>query len=181
MTAAPAPAKGPIKRSPELQPLAREHHRALIVALRARSVLAGRAFAGPVVEFDALVAEVREHFDTTLASHAAIEDRLLGPELCRAHGLDAAAAERMVDEHRRLVACLGRAEDVSADADGRRAALGEYSELLERHVRFEDREYFGLLERALPADVLAEIGAALASYESDKAGAATCAPAGLPR
>lgn len=158
----------PIQRSEELAPLSREHHRMLLVAHRLRHVLAGREFAGPVVDASGLRAEVEALFTEIIEGHAAIEDELLGAELVARLDIADADAARMTREHGELDELRRAAARAQAEGDeaALRDALARFSELLEAHVRFEDRELFGAFERGLPAEELARIGRRLADYEA---------------
>ena len=129
-----------MKRSPELTPLSREHHTALARALGLRR-------AEPDTVADA-VAAFREFFATKGERHFAKEEELLLPALGPG---DEALADRLRAEHaevRRLAAELG--DDV--------AAARELGELLNDHVRFEERELFPHLEATLDPARLEEIG-----------------------
>jgi len=134
-----------MKRSPELAPLSRDHHVALEHALRLRRATESEVAAVVAGFLAFLLGPGRSHF--------AREEALLAPEVPEAR---ADLAQRMLDEH---VEILRRAEDLGqaprvADAH----ALGE---LLTRHVRFEEREVFPLLEAHLPADRIRAIGRGL--------------------
>ena len=131
-----------MRRTAELAPLSRDHHVALEHALRLRR--ASEDDVGAVVAgfLAFLVDDGRAHF--------AQEESLLAPHVPDDH---ADLARRMHAEHEEI---LRRAE-----ALGRRpvvASARELGELLSRHVRFEERELFPLLERRLPGPRLLELG-----------------------
>lgn len=134
-----------MRRSPELTPLSRDHHVALDHALRLRR--AGEDDLAEVVSgfLAFLVGPGREHF--------AQEEELLAPAVPSAR---AGLARRMLAEHREI---LARAERLGEDPCVAEAhALGE---LLTRHVRFEERELFPLLEDQVPAERMRDIARAL--------------------
>ena len=132
-----------MKRARALAPLSRDHHVALEHALRLRRVKSPE-LALVVARFRAfLVADGRRHF--------AQEEELLGP------ALPAAAAERLRAEHTEILRRAAGLEE-TPDVDAAHA-LGE---LLARHVRYEERELFPLLEAQLSAAELAELGERLA-------------------
>jgi len=126
-----------MKRAPFLQQLSREHHQALVLALR----IAKAADAGTV---SALQASIPEFFRNHLAAHFAAEETDLLPTLSDA-GLPG-LVERTLDEHRQLHALVRRIEagDAGAQAD--------FASLLRTHVQFEERELFPALELALAND-----------------------------
>ena len=80
-----------MKRSPELAPLSRDHHKALEVALRLRRATAGN------------VDEASEHFLAFWGQqgerHFAIEEQLVLPALSEDDAGWAQAARRVRDEH----------------------------------------------------------------------------------
>ncbi len=140
-----------MKRSPALTPLSHDHHGALYVALqlkRAEDVSAGGAFA----EF--IAGEGERHFRE--------EESVLLPGWAAADPeADGGMAARVAAEHLELRSA------------GRRLAAGELGvddlrrmgELLEAHVRFEERELFPLIEARLGDEALSALGAELAAFE----------------
>ena len=134
-----------MRRSPELAPLSRDHHVALEHALRLRRASEDDVAAVVAALLAFLVGPGRSHF--------AQEEELLAPEVPTGR---ADLAQRMLDEH---VEILHRAERLGRDpcVTGARA-LGE---LLTRHVRFEERELFPLLEAQVPAERMRDIARAL--------------------
>ncbi len=141
-----------MKRSPELTPLSHEHHQALFVALQLKRAEDGSAFAA-----------FREFLDGEGGTHIGIEESILLPGWLAADpGADREAAARVLDEHLELRAArlrLGSGEPAAAELH----ALGE---LLERHIRFEERELFPAIEAALGDQDLAELGARIAAAEA---------------
>jgi len=157
---------GPIRRAPELQPLSRDHHTALLVAHRLLKGLEGRPFAGPLVGWEDLVREAlafdRDHF----RAHAEAEERCLVPRLRASAGVDGAAVDRLIADHATLRERLNDATDPNLGDAERRKALTDYAGCLEAHVRFEERELFPAAERALAENDLVALGAELAAYEA---------------
>jgi hypothetical protein len=118
-----------MKRSPELAALSHDHHHALDVARRLR-----RASDEDLGE---VVAYLDEFWRTQGAEHFAQEERALVPGLVDSDAWRDGVA-RMLAEHETIRAGVATVEDVDAAH-----ALGD---LLHDHVRFEERELFGLLE-----------------------------------
>jgi hypothetical protein len=131
-----------VQRTPALVALSRDHHVALAHALRLRR--AHDADVAVVVAcFLAFLVEAGER-------HFAEEEQVLLPLV----PADAdAARRRVVDDHAEIL----RPARELGEAPVAPAAC-ELGELLAGHVRFEERELFPLLERRLPADVLADVG-----------------------
>jgi hypothetical protein len=127
-----------MKRSAALIPLSRDHHVALELALRLKRA-------------DGDVGEVAGLYQRFLegrgGAHFATEEAVLPSAIAGDPDWDR-MCERMRDEHQRM-----RAAAIAGAEDARR--LGE---LLADHVRFEERELFVHLERALPEAALAAVG-----------------------
>ncbi len=143
-----------MKRSRELRPLSSEHHQALLVALQMRKALEGHPeAAGAPRDLPGLVALARRFEGQIFAPHAAAEEALLGDHLAGPDRL------RLAAEH---VELRGLVEHARVSAPGeQRAALAAFSDLLERHVRWEERELFPYAEAHLDAAALALIGGEL--------------------
>ncbi|HET6437296.1 MAG TPA: hemerythrin domain-containing protein [Anaeromyxobacter sp.] len=143
-----------MRRSRQLKPLSSEHHHALLVAFQLKQALAGHAeSAGAPRDLDGLVSLVRRFESQVLTNHVRAEEDVLGAFI--ASGDEA----RMRAEHsdlRRLcgVASLG-------GPAGQRAALSAFADLLERHVRWEERELFPYAEGHVDEKTLASIGGEL--------------------
>jgi hypothetical protein len=130
-----------VKRSPELAPLSRDHHVALEHALRLRRATP-EDVATVVAAFLAFVLGPGR-------SHFAQEEHLLAPAV----PTDAAELRhRMLREHEEI---LRRAESLGLEPEADEAH--ELGDLLARHVRFEERELFPLIEARLPGPRLREI------------------------
>lgn len=137
-----------MKRSPALTPLSHDHHGALFLALqlkRAEDESAGAAFA----EF--IAGEGERHFRE--------EESVLLPAWAAADPeADKAMAARLAAEHLELRAAGRRlsAEGLAVEE------LHRVGELLDAHVRFEERELFPLIESRLDDAALAAVGEQLA-------------------
>lgn len=132
-----------MKRSPQLRSLSSEHHGALVLALKARKAAA----SGDVSAF---WPALRERFAAELEPHFQAEEQTLLPAL---EGVgESALVARTLAEHREMRECLAGPADA--------ANLTRFAELLERHVRFEERELFEVAEQRLSDEEMARIGAA---------------------
>lgn len=140
-----------MKRSEALAPLSRDHHVALEAALRLRRATE-RDVAAATERFAGFWQDAgRRHFE--------IEEELLLPALPGGGPEWDDAVARVLAEHTEIRA---RAEQLWAADVGQARALGE---LLHGHVRFEERKLFPILERELPEDSLAALGAAVERAE----------------
>jgi hypothetical protein len=121
-----------MNRAPELIPLSQEHHQALFVALQLRR-------ATPAT-LDATLVALREFWAGGGAAHFEAEEAWFVPDLTDAPGWKDAVA-RMLHEHTELRARIAVVDDV--------AGAVELGERLRDHVRFEERELFGMVEATL--------------------------------
>lgn len=143
-----------IKRSLELKPLSSEHHQALLISFQLKNGLAGHGdSAGAPKDLPGLLALARRFEEAVFRPHACAEEELLGRHLAPED------MKRLTGEHAELTRLLevGR-QARSAEA---RKALAAFAELLERHVRWEERELFGACEKAMAAEDLAVVGTEL--------------------
>lgn len=136
-----------MKRAPELRALSEDHHHGLVLARKAK--LAG-ADEGSAV--DAAWAEVEARFEEALEPHFRIEETLLAPPLAAAG--ERALVERLLAEHAVLRAC------VAPGAPRTALALVRFGDLLEAHIRFEERELFETAQTRLDAATLRAIAEA---------------------
>lgn len=143
-----------MRRSRELKPLSSEHQQALLVAFQLKNGLAGHAdLAGAPRDLPGLYALARRFGDGVLAPHIKAEEELLGRHLPEE------ALRRMQSEHGELQDLLKGSR--SGDPKQQRAALIAFADLLERHVRWEERDVFDQFESATEDEVLADIGVEL--------------------
>src|SRR5512137_779309 len=140
-----------VKRSRELRPLSSEHHQALLVAFQLKKAIAGHAeTAGAPRDLDGLVALARRFEESVFLVHITAEEELLGRHLA------ASDMRRLQEEHRQLRQLLAEARSLRQGS--RRAPLAAFAELLERHVRWEERELFQHCEAHIGAEDLAVVG-----------------------
>jgi hemerythrin-like domain-containing protein len=143
-----------VKRSESLTPLSHDHHQALYQAMRLR-----RASQG---DFAEVRSGALEFWSTHGALHFRIEEELLLPAFARHADPDQEAVSRVLVDHvwiRERFAAL--TEERLGLEDAKR--LGER---LESHVRHEERVLFPLIEGALPAEELSELGREIAAAEA---------------
>lgn len=129
-----------MNRDERLRGLSSDHHHALVLARTIR-----RRYAGSSAS-DELLNEVSREFELELAPHFAIEEEILLPALEAAGECD--LVRRTRQEHSMM------REHVRAAAEGETARLLVFAELLDAHVRFEERTLFPLCEAKLEAATL---------------------------
>ena len=143
-----------MKRSAALTPLSHDHHQALFVAVQLKRAEDGSAFS-----------LFREFLGGEGGTHFEIEESILLPGWLAADpSADREGAERVLREH------------LEIRAAGQRMAAGEPSaeelhalgELLQLHVRFEERELFPTIEAGLDEAALSALGARIAAAEAGR-------------
>jgi hemerythrin-like domain-containing protein len=131
-----------VKRHPALVTLSQDHHHGLVQAKRLRA----GAEAG---DARAAARNFLRFFEGETVRHFREEEEQLFPLLADL----GEAREPLVHvllEHQRLHALAGRlAAQVEAGAPAAELMV-ELGEVLERHVRYEERQLFPLIERLLP-------------------------------
>jgi hemerythrin-like domain-containing protein len=143
-----------MKRSPELTPLSHDHHQALFVAQQLRRAETLEPPRGDFLEF------WRAHGQR----HFAIEEEILLPAWIEGDSdAEAELAARLASEHLALRAAARRVERGTVGLD----ELRELGGLLERHVRFEERVLFPLIESRLDAEATARAGREIAAAEAE--------------
>jgi len=136
-----------VNRIAELRDLSDDHHTGLVLARRCRELGRGGARLSP----EQLWERVAEAFASHLEPHFRIEEQYLLPALEEIG--EATLAKRIRDEHSSL-----RALQASQTAD--RKLVERFGELLESHIRFEEREVFEATQHLLSRDALRAIASA---------------------
>ncbi len=95
---------------------------------------------------------VEANFEAVLEPHFKIEEELMAPAL-KAHG-KAELAEQQLGEHAQIRALF------ASDSERSAANLMRFGQLLEQHVRFEERELFEFAQDAMSPEELAAIAKA---------------------
>lgn len=133
-----------MKRASELRSLSNDHHRALVIAKRAKNANSesGKTTAD-------IWQEIENYYSTELENHFRIEETYIASHL-EALG-ETELVERLYKEHQEIRSYFGPESTRSA------TDLTDFGKLLEQHVRFEERELFGVAQELLSSDALASI------------------------
>jgi hemerythrin-like domain-containing protein len=143
-----------MRRSRQLKPLSSEHHQALLVAFQLKKGLAGHGdSAGAPKDLPGLLALARRFEEQVFRAHIRAEEDVLGQYLAEAD------MRRLRSEHAEMVQHIETAR--TARQAEQRAALHEFADLLERHIRWEERELFPYAEVHVDEATLADIGGEL--------------------
>jgi len=152
-----------MKRHPALIPLSRDHHDGLVQAVRLRRAAAG----GDASARLAAAREFVEFFRNEERVHLRDEEEELFPLLLRHVQSQPAPLREARVHHVQLEGFVRTLEIAAAAGIADREALAAAGELLDAHIRLEERQLFPLIEELVPDDELARLG--LASRD------ATCA------
>lgn len=139
----------PIRRTPQLQPLSREHHDGLLFVWKIRYGLKHKTAPDLLRKFTGWY--WRQH----IRPHFFQEEKVLLRYIDAKNHL----VERMVEEHLEIKELI-----LAIDQDAERMDFIHLADLLERHIRFEEREFFPYLESHLAPEQLAEIAVGLESH-----------------
>lgn len=132
----------PIKRSEQLAPLSREHHDGLLFAWKIRQGIANHAALEQMRNYAMWF--WRNH----IKPHFYQEEKILLSYIPEDNPL----RNRLVDEHEHIRELILGLDD---EADKRTLTI--LCDLLDKHIRFEERELFVYLESHLGPDKLNEI------------------------
>ncbi|WP_246050132.1 hemerythrin domain-containing protein [Aquibacillus sediminis] len=139
-----------IKRHETLYPLSHHHHDALFLALKLRRAGTEKS----QLSVDELKNEVNQFWEPGGQQHFREEEEILLPAYAEYESIDQPEIKEMLLEHvmvRSLVRKIQQADT------GLEPIMRELGELLEAHVRKEERIIFPMVEKALPEQVLVEL------------------------
>jgi hemerythrin-like domain-containing protein len=134
-----AEASKPIKRSPELAPLSREHHEGLLAAWKIRQGLSKNIAPARIIAF------VQWFWQQHLKLHFEKEETNFPLVLSKTHSL----MRQMFEEH----AAIERNIQHLDQYEGFKK-LEQLAQLLNDHIRFEERYLFGAVEEAASEEQL---------------------------
>lgn len=112
----------------------------------------------------AAVANMYEFWEPRGRRHFEIEEELLDADLLAGDVEWSAAVARIHKDHAEIRTRVAALQDAEGAEELRQA--NELGELLDAHLRFEDREAFPLLESRADATAMAELGARIAAAEA---------------
>lgn len=130
-------------RHPSLIPLSHDHHQGLALALRCRKQALGQIKPVGRAGFEERAKEVKDFFSKNLERHFRAEEEVLFPAISSCASESQQMVEDLIKEHqqiRKQVAGLGEKKALSK-------TLFDLGDLLERHIRREERELFPIFER----------------------------------
>lgn len=132
----------PIKRSEQLAPLSREHHDGLLFAWKIKQGIDNHT---PLEKLRQYALWYWRHH---IKPHFYQEEKILLPYL----PADNPQAKRMLEEHDHIRELI-----LGLDDEPDKRTLVILADLVNHHIRFEERELFATLEEILPPEKLDEI------------------------
>lgn len=129
-------------RHPSLIPLSHDHHHGLALALRCRKQALGQIKPMGVQGLRERAEEFRDFFSQNLERHFQAEEEILFPLIRSSVPQSHALVEDLLEEHAQIRKGAGSLEGDS----GLSKILFDLGDLLERHIRCEERELFPLFE-----------------------------------
>ncbi|WP_298298047.1 hemerythrin domain-containing protein [Hydrotalea sp.] len=142
-----------IKRTEAMQPLSRQHHNGLLFCLLLKKAVAKNANIKTICDFTI-------HFwQTDLQHHFQLEETYL-MDLGNTYPVLNNGLQQMFNEHRLLQQFFQKMAIHVAYQD-----ITQLSELLEKHIRFEERALFPHIESTINSDALQRIGKGLQGEE----------------
>jgi len=139
-----------MKRHEQLQPLSRQHHNGLLMALLIKKGLAKNASLTVINDF------IVKGWEGELKDHFEMEETVLLPAL-RNKPFDPLLIEQLLTEHAQIRSLVTKAEANKNTAED----LQLFSSLLEKHIRFEEKQFFPKAEEVLSEKELFAIGSQL--------------------
>lgn len=129
----------PIKRSPQLAPLSREHHEGLLLVWK---ILQGLKYNVDPVRIQKYILW---YWESHIKPHFYQEEKILQPYFPPENEL----LKRMIAEHEQI-----REFVLRFDKGSDRNTLKNFAALINDHIRFEERQLFTYLEQILSKDQL---------------------------
>lgn len=132
-----------MRRHPSLLPLSADHHHGLALALRCRKQALGRIKPMGIQGLRERADEVKGFFSKNLERHFEAEEKILFPMMASCVPESQSLIQRLIEDHRKMRAAMRNLRG----AAGMAKILFDFGDLLEEHIRREERELFPLFER----------------------------------
>jgi len=138
-----------MKRGDELAPLSWDHHHGLVLAFRLKRGLNKNAAGTIMADY------VKQAWDKSLEPHFNKEEKFLIEALEKHSKSSDLLIRQLKRDHqffRNLIHKI-KSKDINL-----KSQLKEFAEALEKHIRFEEREFFPAVEKQVPPKQLQIIG-----------------------
>ena len=144
-------------RHPSLVPLSHDHHHGLALALRCRKQALGQIKPMGAAGLRQRAEEVLAFYRSNLVAHFRAEEEVLFPLLRSIAPQGEGLIAELAREHKRIHQAVAQLKI----GDGLAKLIFDLGDLLERHIRREERELFALFERNVTAAQAESTGAEL--------------------
>ena len=141
-------------RHPSLAPLSHDHHHGLALALRCRKQALGQLKPMGAAGLRERAREFGEFFYANLVAHFRAEEEILFPHMRTAVPGSAALVDELLGQHEQLRQAVPKLEAGS----GLAKLIFDVGDLLDRHIRKEERELFPLFEAHVDSPQAETIG-----------------------
>jgi hemerythrin-like domain-containing protein len=151
-------------RHPSLTPLSHDHHHGLALALRCRKQALGQLKPLGAQGLRLRAQEFRDFFDRQLTPHFRAEEEVLFPFIRDAVPESAALLDELLRDHhsfRQTIHKLTAGSQLSK-------LIFDVGDLLERHIRREERELFPLFEQRVESSQAEVVGEKIKSILDEK-------------
>ncbi|GIP34476.1 hemerythrin domain-containing protein [Paenibacillus sp. J2TS4] len=142
-----------LSRHEAMRPLSRHHHHALVMVLNIRKTLTNEGTAEDKA-VKALRAKLLQFWETGGQEHFREEEEILLPAYSRYAPIHQEEIIEMLMEHVQIRALIAAISDEEGDLV---VHMRKLSEVLEQHVRREERVIFPMMEAALPEEELKKL------------------------
>lgn len=142
------------KRHPSLILLSHDHHHGLALALRCRKQALGRIKPLGAPGLEERAGEVKEFFLSNLERHFRAEEEILFPIILSWAPEGRTTIEDLLREHGQIREQVERLEEKTTLSK----ALFDFGDLLERHIRREERELFPIFENQVAPAAAKRVG-----------------------
>jgi len=140
----------PLKRHPNLIPLSHAHHKGLLLAQLLKADTPD--YRGMPTEKANIILYAQREYQERLLPHFTQEEEQLMPLIENRTKELSAFSQRVLEEHHQL------REGFSAlQPDSDALTLDRLGKLLERHIRFEERQWFMAIQKELTEKELAKL------------------------
>jgi len=144
-------------RHPSLVPLSHDHHHCLALALRCRKQALGQLKPIGVAGLRERAKEFVDFYRADLIAHFRAEEEILFPLMRTIAAANAALLDELIAQHDEITQSIGPLEA----GTGLSKLLFDIGDLLERHIRKEERELFPLFESQVDSTKAVMIGVEL--------------------
>jgi iron-sulfur cluster repair protein YtfE (RIC family) len=144
------------QRHQSLIALSHDHHHGLALAVRLRQGDTALLNDGWTHDRTKQAKRVQRFYEESLQAHFKAEEEALFPAMRRHVGGSSSLIDALVDQHRELEDLIAEIE--IAGGTTLSESLVALGELLERHIRSEERELFPLFESGMAPDIAQRVG-----------------------